>query len=187
MEALNRNLTNEELVALVKKDLESGMLIIVDKLETSNPEYTMLYVAQVVSDLPNGVDVTKFEAEALGWDNTLIMRAMFNAKTDISEKYPKGTKIKGARIRVFDSFTPEFDEQSPRLTREKDGVRVLQGAPIYRHTRVVFDEEFEDLGGHSVIEYDQTVPIGELKKLQDKGEQSVVSAKALLDDLPITT
>jgi len=183
MEELNRNLTNDGLLELIGDKIKEGLMIIVDKLLTSNPEYTMLYVVQEIIDLPNAVDVTDFEAAALGWDNTLIIRAMFNADTTISEKYPKGTQIDGARIRIYDTLTPDFEEQSPRLTREKDAVRVLQGKPIYRQSHVVFDEEFMKLGGHAVIEYDNTVPID----IAMAKKSTIVSAAKLLSTEALIT
>lgn len=185
MEELNRNLTNEALIELLGDTLKDGLMIIIDKIPTSVAEYTMLYVAQEITDLPSSTDVTEFEAKALGWDNTLIMRAMFNADTTIAEEYPKGTKIEGARIRVYDTLEPEFADQSPRLTREKDAVRVLQGQPIYRQSHVVFDDEFQKLGGHGVLEYDNTVPIG--TAMLKERSKIVSAAKLVGDSAPITT
>lgn len=183
MDELNRNLTNEELIALLGDKLNDKLLTIVDSIVTSNPEYVMLYVAQVIDDLPSNADVTEFEAKQLGWESKVIMRAMFNAKTEIAGEYPKGTKIDGARIRVYDTFTAQFDDQNPRLNREKDGVRTFQGDPVYRHTHVVFNAEFDKLNGHSVIEYDDTTPIAayeEAKAEAAKGVSKTVSVEALI-------
>ena len=173
MERLNRNVTNEELITITEDKLKDKLLMIVDNIVTSNPEYTMLYVVQVIDDLPSIANVSEFEAIQLGWETGMIIRAMFNAKTDIAGDLPKGTQISGARIRVYDTFTPDFDEQNPRLTREKDGVRVLQGDPIYRHTQVVYDHEFSKLGGHSVIDYDGTIPITEYEGIKLTKSQSI--------------
>ncbi len=184
MEKLNRNLTNGELFNIIGNKLDDKLLMIIDSILTSNSEYTMLYVVQMVDDLPSNINVSKFEAEQLDWNTNMIMRAMFNAKTDIAGNLPKGTKISGARIRVFDTFTPDFDDQSPRLTYEKDGIRTLLGDPIYRHTQVVYDYEFENLGGHSVIDYDNTIPIAEYEKIKIKSKSIPIAA--ILGKIPIT-
>ncbi len=171
---LERTMTNVELKEIIGKSLKKGSVIVVDKIPSeNNEEYVNIYVVQNVDDLPSSskLPVTAFEKKALGWDS-IMMRARFNAITDYADELELGEEIEDAKIRVFDALEPAWADQEPRKDKD-DNIRAnADGEPIYRNTHVVDDDEFDDLGGHSVIDYviadeEEAAPAKKSKKKKD--------------------
>lgn len=180
---LNRNMTNEELlrVAGVKEAVDAGKLVIIDKVQTSRPEFTNLYFIGKVEGLSSSnTNVSQLAAALLGWGDNYL-RSIQNADTNIANQFQVGSSIEGT-IRVIDSFEPAFDGQQPRIDR--NGQQLLNnGRPIYRSTQICTHDELNQLG-HSTIEVTERVgqqaqqPVGQNvgQSQQQVGNQSNVGA-----------
>ena len=163
---INRNLTNEEILAndSIREKVDSGQIVVIDKVQTSNPDYVNLYFIGLVDGLATGTtQVSDLAAQLLGWDNSGIpFRAIQNAKKDIADSIPVGHGIKGC-IRVIDSTEPFFEGQEPRQDR-KGRVLYHNGKPVYRIGTICSHEEFKAEGHHllqaekQVAEEDTTQP-----------------------------
>jgi hypothetical protein len=150
---VNRNSSNEELLnnEAVRAAVEAGNVILIDKVPTSNPEYTNLYFAGMV-ETQSASTVSAAQSMLLGWSETnqYMMRAQQNSKTDVAEKFPLGTVFQDFALQIVDSNTPAYSEQKPR--QSKDGQLYLDeaGNKIYRSARLVTKAELED-EGHKTI------------------------------------
>lgn len=159
---INRNLTNEEILAndAIREKVDNGEIVIIDKVQTSNPEYVNLYFIGLVDGLATGTtQVSDLAAQLLGWDNSGIpFRAIQNAKREIADKLPIGYGIKG-RIRVLDSIEPFFEGQEPRQDR-KGRVLYHKSQPVYRIGTICSHEEFE-AEGHQLLQAEKLVAEGD--------------------------
>ena len=154
---INRNSKNVELQAIpaVKEILDAKGIVVVDVIETSNGDYTSLYLAQVV-ETGAGSTVSAAQAMLLGWDAS-IARCITNAATskvealgikpgdNLNEKF--GVKF---AIQVVDSNTPpeEWPDCPQRATN--DGELLIDrenGKPIYRYNEIVLAEDLN----HQII------------------------------------
>ena len=159
---INRNLTNEEILAndSIREKVNSGQIVVIDKVQTSNPDYVNLYFIGLVDGLATGTtQVSNLAAQLLGWDNSGIpFRAVQNAKKDIADKIPVGHGIKGC-IRVIDSTERFFEGQEPRQDR-KGRVLYHNGKPVYRIGTICSHEEFK-AEGHQLLQAEKKVAEGE--------------------------
>ena len=159
---INRNLTNEEILAndSIREKVNSGQIVVIDKVQTSNPDYVNLYFIGLVDGLATGTtQVSDLAAQLLGWDNSGIpFRAVQNAKKDIADKIPVGHGIKGC-IRVIDSTERFFEGQEPRQDR-KGRVLYHNGEPVYRIGTICSHEEFK-AEGHQLLQAEKKVAEGE--------------------------
>ena len=155
---INRNLTNEEILAndSIREKVNSGQIVVIDKVETSHPDYVNLYFIGLVDGLATGTtQVSDLAAQLLGWDNSGIpFRAIQNAKKDIADKIPVGHGINGC-IRVLDSTERFFEGQEPRQDR-KGRVLYHNGEPVYRIGTICSHEEFET-EGHQLLQAEKMV------------------------------
>lgn len=159
---INRNLTNEEILAndAIREKVNNGEIVVIDKRETSHPEYINLYFIGLVDGLATSTtQVSNLAAQLLGWDNSGIpFRAIQNARKDIADKIPVGHSIKG-RIRVLDSTERFFEGQEPRQDR-KGRVLYHDGKPVYRIGTICSHEEFE-ADGHHLLQAEKMVEEGD--------------------------
>ena len=154
----NKNLLNSELLEKFQQQLDSGQVCIIDVQNTSNDEYTMLYLAQIV-DSGNGDEANKL---FLGWDGS-VQRCLRNMKKDQLAKIEKAlsTKMeignvlpKGWNIEVTDSTSfktlqtwvdaeGNMQEEQPRKFGKNhphfagEVCVDINGLPIYRRTELV--------------------------------------------------
>lgn len=172
---LNRNLTNEELLANaeIKKALDEGNLVLIDKVQTSNEEYVNLYFMAKVTGLPSSnTEVSDLGAQLLGWNSTEVyMRAIQNASAKVAQKLPKGATIPGT-IRVKDSLKAWFDGQQPRVDRNGN-ILLNNGKPIYRTTQICSHDEFQKKG-HDTLEVTERVDVK--KEAAEAAKQPTPSA-----------
>jgi hypothetical protein len=150
---INRNLTNEEILAndSIREKIYNGEIVVIDKVQTSNPNYVNLYFIGLVDGLATGTtQVSKLASQLLGWDNSGIpFRAVQNARKSIADGIPIGHGIKGC-IRVLDSIEPFFEGQEPRQDR-KGRVLYHGGKPVYRIGTICSHEEFK-AQGHQLLQ-----------------------------------
>ena len=150
---INRNLTNEEILAndSIREKIYNGEIVVIDKVQTSNPDYVNLYFIGLVDGLATGTtQVSNLAAQLLGWDNSGIpFRAVQNARKSIADGIPIGHGIKGC-IRVIDSTEPFFEGQEPRQDR-KGRVLYHGGKPVYRIGTICSHEEFK-AQGHQLLQ-----------------------------------
>lgn len=155
---INRNLTNEEILAndSIREKVNSGQIVVIDKVQTSNPEYVNLYFIGLVDGLATGTtQVSDLAAQLLGWDNSGIpFRAIQNARKDIADKISIGHGINGC-IRVMDSTEPFFEGQEPRQDR-KGRVLYHDGKPVYRIGTICSHEEFK-AESHQLLQAEKMV------------------------------
>ena len=155
---INRNLTNEEILAndSIREKVNSGQIVVIDKVQTSNPDYVNLYFIGLVDGLASGTtQVSKLASQLLGWDDGGIpFRAIQNARKDIADKIPIGHGVNGC-IRVMDSTEPFFEGQEPRQDR-KGRVLYHDGKPVYRIGTICSHEEFE-ADGHHLLQAEKKV------------------------------
>lgn len=154
----NKNLKNPQVVAMFPQQVNSGQVFILDIQETSNKEYTMLYLAQKVS-IGSGNELNSL---FLGWDGQ-VFRCLQNFKVSERDNIEKvlGTELKvgnvlpaNLNIKVVDNLIPDTWEteeglqtQEPRKFR--DDHHQFPGAimvdeneqPIYRHTELVMSDK----------------------------------------------
>ena len=172
---LNRNMTNQELikVAGIEDALKNNQLVLIDKVQTSRPEFTNLYFIGKVEGLSSSnTDVSKLEAQLLGWGDNYV-RAISNSSTEIANQLQVGQKIDGA-IRVIDGLTPSFDGQQPR--QDRNGNQLLNNSrPIYRTAQICNHEELNQLG-HSTIEVTERVGQNVGQTQQQSGNQNGMGA-----------
>ena len=157
---LNRNMTNEEILAHkdIKDAMDNGKLIIIDGVQTSNPEYTNLYFMGKVEGLPSSnTNVSELAATLLNW-GAVYMRSIQNASTQIADGLEIGQTIDGA-IRVTDSTEPAFDNQSPRVDRDNN-LLLHNGSKIYRTTNICTQQEL-DRDGHATLEVHERIKQGQ--------------------------
>ena len=84
---INRNLTNEEILAndSIRKKVDSGQIVVIDKVQTSNPDYDNLYFIGLVDGLATGTtQVSDLAAQLLGWDNSGIPLELYKMLLKIS-------------------------------------------------------------------------------------------------------
>ena len=159
---INRNLTNEEILAndSIREKVNGGQIVVIDKVQTNNPDYVNLYFIGLVDGLATGTtQVSDLAAQLLGWDNSGIpFRAIQNAKKDIADKIPIGHGINGC-IRVIDSTERFFEGQEPRQDR-KGRVLYHNGEPVYRIGAICSHEEFK-AEGHQLLQAEKMVAEGE--------------------------
>ena len=150
---VNRNSSNEQLMAeaIIRAAVEAGFVILIDKVPTSNPEYTNLYFAGMV-ETQSASTVSKAQAELLGWSDTnvFLMRAQQNAKTAVADKFEIGKVFEGFALQIVDSTSPSFPEHKPRQSKEGDVYLNEENHPIYRSARLVTKEELTEQG-HKTI------------------------------------
>ena len=153
---LNRNLTNDEILAIpeVEDALNDGKIMVIHKEDTSHPDYVNMYFIGIVKGLSSSnTDVNSLQAQLLGWKGTMPMRAIQNSSKAIADQVALGTMFDGT-IRVFDTLTKQFDAQTSRIDR--NGKQLLhQGKPIYRNTEICDFATLERLG-HDTLEVDRT-------------------------------
>ena len=100
---INRNLTNEEILAndSIREKVNSGQIVVIDKVQTNNPDYVNLYFIGLVDGLATGTtQVSDLAAQLLGWDNSGIPLSYSECSKDIADKIPIGHGINGC-IRVL--------------------------------------------------------------------------------------
>jgi hypothetical protein len=152
-------MTNDELLAIneVKQAIDNGKIVIIDKVATSNPEYTNLYFIGKVEGLASSnTGVSSLAAQLLGWNNSEIyMRSIQNASTAVANQLPIGSALPGT-IRVVDSVEKAFDNQTSRIDRD-DNHLLHNGQPIYRSTEICTIEELAE-SGHFTLEVTEKVP-----------------------------
>ena len=152
METINRFMKNHEIIERdeVKYFFEEGYLIVIDVVETNNPEYINLYLLGNV-DFGKGGSLSKAEAQLAGINLERPMRCIALAKADIAEAYRPGDIMpKEFTIRVEDSYEKSFDSQPPRTTVDGEILVGDDNKIIYRNTRVVTREELEE-NPHNII------------------------------------
>ena len=157
---LNRNKTNEEILAVagIKDAMDNGKIVIVDKVQTSNPEYTNLYFMGKVDGLASSnTNVSELAAALLNW-GAVYMRSIQNASTKVAEQLAIGSTIDGAII-VTDSIEPTFDGQSPRVDRDNN-LLLHNGSKIYRTTSICTQQEL-DRDGHATLEVHERIKQGQ--------------------------
>lgn len=155
---VNRNQTNETLLSneQIREALESGKVVLIDKVVTSNPEYTNLYFLGYC-EVASSSEVSEVQKALLGWDNSVFpMRVQQNAKTAIADKFTIGQTFDKFAIQIVDSLTPAFADQKPRQTKSGDVVTDIKDNPIYRNTRLVTHQELAEQG-HKIIERKRVV------------------------------
>jgi hypothetical protein len=147
---MSRHLTNKELMAdeKISTAVKSGKLVVIDKVETSNPEYINMYFMGLVEGLSPEKEVSSLAASLLGWDNSgFPLRAIQNASVEIAAKFEIGNTIEG-RIVVEDHLESQYGGQKAR--QDKDGNMLYHhGKAVYRLTSIIGNEEFE---GHRILE-----------------------------------
>lgn len=149
---MNRNLSNTELMAIpaVKAAVESGSLVLIDKVQTANPEYTNLYFFGNVEGLGGAsAEVSAAAAELLGWNSSYQDRCIQNSKTAIANTLVVGQEFKNFAIRIVDSTVPQFQGQQFRKDGN-DNVLYHEGKPIYR-TRFLVTKDELATKGHSTL------------------------------------
>lgn len=148
---LTKNLTNEELMSIedIKNAVNNGNLIVIDKVQTSNPDYVNLYMFGNVEGLMN-TTINEAQSMFLNFNSGKIqLRCIQNASTEIANKYEIGNIIDGIGIQVFDSVEKSFETQAPR--KDKEGNILLnEGMPIYR-TTIVNTKEAIEAEGHKTL------------------------------------
>lgn len=148
MSTLNRNMTNDALLANedVKRALDAGHIVLIDRKATRKPEYTNLYFAGMVE---GGGSVTETQAMFLDWDTKFIGRAIQNASTKIAEKMELGKVFDNLQLRMVDSTKPHYAGQDPRENKDGKQLQDSDGNAVYRKFEVVLQSEFT---GHKTIE-----------------------------------
>ena len=157
---LNRNKTNEEILANkdIKDAMDNGKIVIIDKVQTSNPEYTNLYFMGKVEGLASSnTNVSQLAALFLNW-GAVYMRSIQNASTKVAEQLQIGQTVDGA-IRVTDSTEPAFDNQSPRVDRDNN-LLLHDGKKIYRTTNICTHDELQR-DGHATLEVHERIKQGQ--------------------------
>lgn len=150
---VNRNQTNETLLSneAIREALESGKVVLIDKVATTNPEYTNLYFLGYC-EVASSSEVSEVQKALLGWDSSVFaMRVQQNAKTTIADKFQIGQTFDKFAIQIVDSLTPAFADQKPRQSKSGDVVTDINDNPIYRNTRLVTHDELAEQG-HKIIE-----------------------------------
>ena len=155
---VSRNLTNEQLLSNeeIRTALDAGHVVLIDKVVTSNPEYTNLYFMGYC-EVSNGGDISAVQKELLGWDSSVFaMRVQQNAKTAIADKFTIGQAFPSFAVQIVDSLQPSYATQEPRKSKSGDVVTDINNNPIYRSTRLVTDVELAERG-HIIIERKRVV------------------------------
>ena len=141
----SRNISNEELLVneSIKNALDGGNLVLIDKVQTANPEYTNLYfIGRIKGLASSNTEVSSLAAKLLGWNNSEIyLRSVQNASTEIADSLELGSIIPGT-MRVVDSLEKSFESQNLRIDR--NGKTLLHnGQPIYRNTFICTEDELQ--------------------------------------------
>jgi hypothetical protein len=172
---INRNQTNETLMNVeeVRTALDAGNVVLIDKVATTNPEYTNLYFLGYC-EVASSSEVSEVQRQLLGWDSSIFpMRVQQNAKTEIADKFTIGQAFDKFAIQIVDSLTPAFADQKPRLSKSGDVVTDINDNPIYRNTRLVTHDELAE-HGHKIIER---------KRVNAAQAQASVKAAALMESM----
>jgi hypothetical protein len=166
-QVISRDLRNAELDDIIG-DIKFGNLVIIDKIKTSNPLYTNLYLYGPVEGIRSeSSGVSKAQARLLGWDNSSNnMRCIANASTEIVDELNIGDAIQGC-IRVTDYLEPQFDNHNPR-TDSNGNILYHNGNEVFRYTELVDEEELME-SGHNILKASankvvREVPTGEPPK-----------------------
>lgn len=150
---VNRNSSNELLLKQpeIVEAIQSGKVILFDKVQTSNPDYTTMYFLGMV-ETESTNDVSIAAASLLGWSDTnvFMMRALQNAKTEIAEKHEIGKTYEGFAIQLVDTNKPAYENHTPRQSKDGETYKDANGLPIYRTGRLVTKEELAQQG-HKTI------------------------------------
>lgn len=159
-------MSNAELVEQFGDQLATGAAVIFAVEETSNPDFVHVFVAQNAttedyldqSGNTGGV-MSRFEAENAFDDATrreFILRSHFNVRSEKADQYEVGATIEGVKIQIWDSTVPLFEGHSPRISSQTGEIYLNGGKPIYRHTSVVYEDEFD--GHHNLAVQDRIDP-----------------------------
>lgn len=162
---VSRNLTNEQLLAIdsIREALEAGHVVLIDKVQTSNPEYTNLYFMGYC-EVTSGAEISEVQKALLGWDSSVfVMRVQQNAKTEIADKFTIGQAFPKFAVQIVDSLQPSYATQEPRKSKSGDVVTDINNNPIYRSTRLVTQGELAERG-HVIIERKRVVATAQSAK-----------------------
>ena len=121
---INRNSKNKELREDEKTSavLKLGAVVVVDKVETSNPEFVTLYLAQEAKGLGGFNSVSNAQAKLLGWgSSTRIERAVVNSAAKEAKNINPGDNLndllnEDISLQVVDSNEPNFDGHKEKST-----------------------------------------------------------------------
>lgn len=159
----SNSITNTELKEKFGRQLDSGAVVIFFAKPSSNPEFINVYLAQKGTNLSRASAVNRVSAAASmlkGWDgqqDMIILRTQDNYSAEVLEDLginKAGATLAGMQLRVFDTSEPAYPTQTPIISSRDGSQRTSNGQPIYSQTELVTDEEFEVLGGHSLMKYD---------------------------------
>jgi len=168
---MNRNLTNAEILATagIQELINAGKVVIIDKVTTSNPDFTNLYLMTQVE----GIGSSSNEAQELllGW-TAPVMRCIANAKTEIADKFQLGSSLPGDfTFRVTDHTEPQFKGHGQRRDSDGNLLYTEDNKPIFRQTTLVSKRELE-ANGHSLLTVGERVRQSPIQASQLLGAQA---------------
>jgi len=168
---VNRNSSNEQLSkdAQVKTAIESNKIILIDKVPTSNPDYTTMYFVGICETKSESTsELSGFQRQGLGFSETskFIMRSTANFLTETASKIEVGQTF-DACLQIVDSNKPAWDGHAPRQNKSGEVYLDANGDKIYRNAVPMFYDEFEKVGHKitkhvSVLKSNPTVSVNEL-------------------------
>ncbi len=148
--------SREELLAVpeIAQAIEDGHLIVFDIIDSKNNEnFVNVFFVGSVELASESSKLSKYALKMLGF-NRRIERAIQPMSREVVEDLDieKGFVDTEAKIRVIDSLEPAFDNHNARETSEGEALVDREtGEPVYRTAQIVFEDEFEALGGHKTI------------------------------------
>lgn len=148
---MDRHSSNEQLLSNpdIFKKIANNELVLIDKIITSNPEYTTLYfIGKIIF---NGDDDSLSEASCalLGWNPMIVERIIQNAKTDISNSMNIGSSYDDWAIRIIDDIKPNYDNHTPRV--DNDGnIFFYNNNEIYRRKSICTKQELRE-NSHKIL------------------------------------
>lgn len=151
---VNRKSTNDVLLNdnEVRTALDAGKVILLDKVATSNPEYTTLYFLGYVEVESSNTEVSAAQRLLLGWSDKSVypMRCVQNALTSVADNLTAGQSFDNFALRIVDTNVPTYANQEPRQSKTGETYFDADGHKIYRNVVLVTKEELQTKG-HSII------------------------------------
>lgn len=140
---IDQHTKNDQLRKVFAAAIASGHPFIFAVIDSSNPEYKMLCVAQEkVMEFQKPTEAQKF---FLGWDerDPRLVRVMQAAQAGIVEEqgFEPGQILEGWDISVVRLETPAYEDQEPVLNPETGENHLVNGKEVYEHRTLVWKGE----------------------------------------------